>query len=221
MIVLISSGRLPLETRVGHAGPDKGLLASLAEWIALSFATDIRNAAPFLGLFRCLSWLSRQYFITCVANVLICTSTISSYSSKKKKTLRAEYSCWFIKVWQTNYRPPCPYRTHRPTGLGLWFEWGKTCCKAFWSKSPKQFMCVQPAVNLLPGGELGALREELGLGASLELQASVWMKAPSSCRRLWIRLYSWRRFWKICSVGRKQKQRQQLLKTGTSPLQQL
>lgn len=60
----------------------------------------------------------------------------------------------------------------------------------------------------LPGGELGALRDELGLGASLELQASVWLKAPSSCRRLWIRLYSWRRFWKICSVGSKQEEGQ-------------
>lgn len=76
-------------------------------------------------------------------------------------------------------------------------------------KNPR---CRKPSLlRLLPGGELGALREELGLGASLELQASVWLKAPSSCRRLWILLYSWRRFWKICSAGGKQETR----KTGS------
>lgn len=58
-------------------------------------------------------------------------------------------------------------------------------------KKEKNAWCRKPSLlRLLPGGELGALREELGLGASLELQASVWLKAPSSCRRLWILLYS-------------------------------
>lgn len=45
----------------------------------------------------------------------------------------------------------------------------------------------------------------MGLVASLELQASAWLKAPSSCRRRWIRLHSWRRLWKICSVGAKRQ----------------
>lgn len=77
-------------------------------------------------------------------------------------------------------------------------------------------VCAPSTVNLLPGGELGSLREELGLGASLELQASVWLKAPSSCRRLWMRLYSWRRFWKICSVGSKQEHGQKTNRTEDS-----
>lgn len=81
-------------------------------------------------------------------------------------------------------------------------------------KKEKNAWCRKPSLlSLLPGGELGALREELGLGASLELQASVWLKAPSSCRRLWILLYSWRRFWKICSAGGKQETRKTGLKT--------
>lgn len=81
-------------------------------------------------------------------------------------------------------------------------------------KKGKNAWCRKPSLlRLLPGGELGALREELGLGASLELQASVWLKAPSSCRRLWILLYSWRRFWKICSAGGKQETRKTGLKT--------
>lgn len=105
---------------------------------------------------------------------------------------------------------PKSIRTHNP------FKSGKTAalkhCFGLLEQSHKeQYTCNNIVDCFWPDGELGALSEELVLGASLELQASVWLKAPSSCRRLWIRLYSWRMFWKICSVGRNTNTRTEVI----------
>lgn len=154
--------------------------------------------------------LSLQCFVTCISSV-ICRSTISS-----------SYSSRYATRWSDLKKSTAVLTEKKSYMFILWFDKRKTCCthtravhdyrtQPFGLKAINNRLCVYAA---RPGGELGALREELGLGASLELQASVWLKATSSCRRLWIRLYSWRRFWKICSVGSKEKQGQKLLKPG-------
>lgn len=105
---------LPLETWVGHAGPAKGLLAGLAEWMSLSFIIVVEqmHTLNLQKMWFCLFYDGFDVWVGCHFNVVGLanqnkTKQTCYLITHLEKAYPQKYNTFVLKYPATNIRALC------------------------------------------------------------------------------------------------------------------